>query len=212
MSREVVIVGKTRKRSTACVGALDLRNAAPLRIQRRDESDFPLNTTFEIGEMYEIEGRKSANVRKPHTEGYNITSKKFIGEHEDVEQYILDNTDVVTGSWEGLFDGVLQLTSTGKLRVTRRAVPAYSTTFWVPNHRLTLKLDEFKGKVKVIALFKYGDEYVRIPYVGFAPGLDEIRDGKRLDPGTLIRISLATWFRPKPDDEEACYAQLSGWF
>lgn len=50
---------------------------------------------------------------------------------------------------------------------------------------------------------------VRIPYVGFEPAVDLIPKG------TLVRVSLARWWRPHdspPDMEERCYLQLSGWY
>ncbi|MFP4441222.1 MAG: hypothetical protein ACLFVO_28645, partial [Chloroflexaceae bacterium] len=46
-----------------------------------------------------------------------------------------------------------------------------------------------------------------MPYVGFAPAVGT------LPAGTLVRVSLARWWRPEDSyEEERCYLQLSGWY
>lgn len=45
-----------------------------------------------------------------------------------------------------------------------------------------------------------------IKYVGFAEPINKI------PAGTLVRVSLARWWRPTETSEERCYLQLSGWY
>jgi hypothetical protein len=47
---------------------------------------------------------------------------------------------------------------------------------------------------------------VWITYVGFEPAIELITHG------SLVRVSLARWWRPDDDSEERCYLQLSGWY
>ncbi len=47
----------------------------------------------------------------------------------------------------------------------------------------------------------------RFPYVGFESKVD------RIPAGTLMRMSLARWWKPEDSDmNERCYLQLSGWY
>jgi len=47
----------------------------------------------------------------------------------------------------------------------------------------------------------------RFPYVGFEPKVNLI------PAGTLMKISLARWWKPEDSDmSERCYLQLSGWY
>ena len=58
------------------------------------------------------------------------------------------------------------------------------------------------GKLGVYYL--YGS--YRIKYVGFQTPLDCIPQG------TVLRMSLANWWKKGDSDEERCYLQLSGWY
>jgi hypothetical protein len=50
-------------------------------------------------------------------------------------------------------------------------------------------------------------EIHRLPYVGYAEPVEYI------PPDTLVRLSLARWWRPEGSEVEArCYMQLSGWY
>src|SRR5690606_4859208 len=85
----------------------------------------------------------------------------------------------------------------------RRGVPAHSTWFWIPDRNLTLRTD---GKH-----YDYFDGLLPrgLSYVG------EPQPLPTLSAGTLLRVSLARWWKPEnaePAFEERCYLQLSGWF
>lgn len=79
-----------------------------------------------------------------------------------------------------------------------------STGFWEPDQDLRMQQDGHR------ITYEYPvDSGVRnIKYVGFEDALD------RLPAGMLLRVSLARWWCPedKPDLEERCYLQLSGWY
>ena len=82
-------------------------------------------------------------------------------------------------------------------------VPAYSTCFWINDKRLLGY--ESRGRWQ----YRYNNMSNRygytISYVGAEKPLDTIEEG------SLIRLSLAHWWKPEDsDDEERCYLQLSG--
>ena len=81
-------------------------------------------------------------------------------------------------------------------------VPKYSTWFWIPDKDLTLR-DDGKHYDYPAPYFQKGMSYVGEPVaIPVIPA------------GTLVRLSLARWWRPPDVDdlEERCYLQLSGWF
>jgi hypothetical protein len=80
-------------------------------------------------------------------------------------------------------------------------LPNRSTGYWVPDKPLTLEGDRYT--------YPAFAGVRRMSYVGFAPTIATI------PAGTLVRVSLARWWRPQDADdslEERCYLQLSGWF
>ena len=81
-------------------------------------------------------------------------------------------------------------------------VPPYSTTFWRTDKSLKLETDKKKLR------YRYPTEDVgcTLTFVGFQKPLETI------PAGTLLRVSLAHWWRPKPHVELRCHVQLSGWF
>lgn len=82
-----------------------------------------------------------------------------------------------------------------KIYVNHNNTPQYSTEFWIPDRDLTLSNIWDKNY--------YFYDKIRVKYVGVEPPID------RIPAGTIIRLSLASWW----DDgsgEEKCYLQLSG--
>ena len=78
-----------------------------------------------------------------------------------------------------------------------------STGYWEPD--IILTRGEYNGRVKY-CYDSPGSRWI-LPYVGCAEPLD------RIPQGTLLRVSLARWWRPDDSDFELrCYLQLSGWY
>lgn len=197
---KVLIVGKTRKYQTSCIGAVKVDDARPLRLQQHDGSDFPLNTSIQVGQLLDVEGRAAHDVEAPHLEDFYVTKLSDLGKL-DVRSFVMDNCPCEVGPIEQLFDGSLRAASTGTLRVLRQQVPTFSTQFWITDHDLVLFEDSGKEKYS----YRAGNGRRKIPYVGFQEKL------KTVPVGSLVRMSLAKW--PHKDDmEDACYLQLSGWF
>ena len=103
-----------------------------------------------------------------------------------------------------LFDGKIHFTMNGGGYVSATNIPDRATGFWIPSEPLRLDTDERDKQ-------GYFEKYNRhLSYVGTSDELVEI-----IEPGTLVRVSLARWWRPPnadPTFEERCYAQLSGWY
>lgn len=85
----------------------------------------------------------------------------------------------------------------------RTGVPDRSTGFWIPDRELRLR-----GGGKHYNYVK-GALQRGLSHVGEAAAT------RRIPAGTLVRVSLARWWKPEdadPDFEERCYQQLSGWY
>ena len=76
--------------------------------------------------------------------------------------------------------------------------------FWRPDQPLGL---DYQGK-RIRYRYPGEDGGRTITFVGFQEPVEVI------PAGTLVRVSLAHWWRPtdKPEQELRCYVQLSGWF
>ena len=111
----------------------------------------------------------------------------------------------VVGGPDKLFDGVAQATAAGGLYVAERTgMPQRSTMFWMPDQPLLL---DCEGK-RLRYRYPTSDGGRTLTFVGFQEPLAEI------PAGTLLRVSLAHWWRPpeRPEEELRCFVQLSGWF
>jgi hypothetical protein len=98
-----------------------------------------------------------------------------------------------------LFGGKLDYTNSGTAFIGPDDVPAKSTGFWLPDEDLVLNAD---GK-------RYEIAGTSISYVGSET------PPKTIVAGTLVRVSLARWWKPEDADDdfpERCYLQVSGWY
>ena len=76
--------------------------------------------------------------------------------------------------------------------------------FWVPDQPLAL---DFEGK-RIRYRYPTSDGGRTLTFVGFQ------EPAQTIAAGTLLRVSLAHWWRPTDSAEEElrCFVQLSGWF
>lgn len=146
---------------------------------------------------------KKGNMKKSERE---VLSRDFILAYEQIS-FLSNTIRPIQGSVENLFDGYLQFAEAGSAFIAKATgVPQYSTGFWQPDQPLCMSI--MRGKIR----FRYESASlaVTIPYVGLAPHMPHV-----IPAGSLIRVSLARWWRPADSQEmqeERCYLQLSGWF
>jgi hypothetical protein len=140
----------------------------------------------------------------PHTEDVLVSHYQLVGIKPNLRAHLLTRVTPWRGGIDQVFGGVLGYTSNNNGYVCERlGVPAHSTWFWIPNLDLALRDD---GKHYD---YPEGHQPRGLSYVG------EIAAPPTLPGGTLIRVSLARWWKPddaEPDLESRCYLQLSGWY
>lgn len=202
---KVLIVAKTRMRSGVCIGAItEEGESVRLNPLNEDPSD-SANQEYQVGDVWEISFTPATSLIPPHIEDVVVSERHRLGSARNLIDSVERLMPPQTGAPEVLYESLLQTTGGGALYIAERSgVPPYSTTFWRPNRSLTH--DIVGGRVRYCYLTE--NESYTLPFVGFQEPLDTI------PAGTLVRVSLARWWRPDdtPDIEERCYAQLSGWF
>lgn len=202
---DVLIVAKTHAYGGACVGGLDLTCGRSVRLLRSGHRMQRIDTRYEVGQIWTLTYNVCKELVAPHLEDVEVLRGTLKQECPDCRAMVLEREKVCTGSPDDLYDGQLDVTTAGRGFLSRRMeIPQYSVQFWCPECALRLDEDEhgqnyytYTGRSRVAEL----------RYVGFARPMQVIPDH------ALVRVSLATWWRPDGSRiEERCYLQLSGWF
>lgn len=203
---EILITSKTHKGKAACVGGLVISNNRLVRLLKPGNWDQYADTDFDIGDVWNINFQDRTDVEPPHIEDVIIQSKDYIKKIGNISEFIINSgITIYRGAPNQIFNGRLGWTGNGSGYIgNRENLPANSVSFWISDKDLVLDDDEkhytYNSKNEFEAL-------KRFPYVGFGSKVD------RILAGTLMRMSLARWWKPEDSDmNERCYLQLSGWY
>ena len=138
-----------------------------------------------------------------------MRTKRKLAERVDPICFVNQHMRPLSGEPARLFTGLTQRTSTGVLYVAERTgVPAFSTMFWQPDKELTRDEQGMRLRYRYPGTAGAPSSSCTLTFVGFQEPV------KVIPAGTLLRVSLAHWWRPidRPNDEPRCYVQLSGWY
>ncbi len=194
----VLIVAKTRMRGGVCVGSM-APNGDGLRLLPRTAHCQPVDTPFEVGGRWDVEFARSGQTELPHVEDVTLLDSRPMGTVRDVRYQIERHATIWRVPLRDAFEGTLRATGRGGLYVGRSAVPQGSVGFWLADVTLTIARDGGKAR--------FGDSTgpIDVPWVGVGEPPDVI------NPGDLVRLSLARWWRPDGSDApERCFLQVSG--
>lgn len=201
---ETLILTKTHKGKAACVGGLVLQNDRLVRLLNPGNWDQYADTDLEIGDIWDIKFVNRHNIIAPHTEDVIIQSKKFIKKQDNLSKYLQTRKiTIFRGNPSNIFNGHLRWTSNGHGYIAdKENLPDNSVGFWISDKDLHFNAKHYTYQSSI--RFTGNKE---IAYVGFLDPIDVIPSG------TLIRLSLARWWKPEDSEmEERCYLQLSGWY
>lgn len=204
---EVLIVSKTHMYSAACVGGLVLSSNRYVRLLNPGNSNQPIDTDFEVGDVWDIAFTNRSHTHPPHVEDVIITSKRRIRQNIDLAE-LIEERDLVdwTGHIDNLYDGLLSWTDSGSGYIPEDGdMPSQSVGFWMPNRDLTKVV--FGQKIKY--RFPNGRNFRSVTYVGYQNSIDTI------EAGTILRVSLSRIFPHENSDIQqprGYYLQLSGWY
>jgi ATP-dependent DNA helicase RecQ len=202
---KVVIVAKTRQGSGACVGAISLPDGRSLRLIAHDAAtNETAGLEYNVGEVWEIEAKPDDNLIPPHIENVIVHHKRRLPPLDGLATFIERHMPPKVGGVELLYEGLAQVGRSGRLYIAERSgIPPYSTLFWRPDK----PLQRDTGDKRIRYRYPTADGGHTLTFVGFQEPIAEI------PAGTLLRVSLAHWWRPEDSDGEfRCYVQLSGWF
>lgn len=190
--------------SGVCIGGLTT-DGANVRLLPAGRQNHPEDAPYAIGDVWEMELTPIAATVPPHVEDHRVGGATKIGRAPSLTTLIPSRAPVWRGGPESLFDGALKYRSSGRAYVGRDQVPPSSVGFWLPDRPLESR--SLFGKPGYVYEMP-GGRRVSFRYVGYEAPIPSIRAG------TLVRVSLARWWRPldDPDGEECCYAQVSGWY
>lgn len=206
----VLIVAKTHMINGVCVSGLTRETNRSIRLLTAHCSHQPADTPYEIGQVWELEYRLIHNIRPPHVEDVQVINARYIAQQPDLCATLLRRVRPWRGDPSQLYDGRLVISNTSACITRSGGIPTCSTGYWLPDRPLMLihidnrayyEVDCERGQQN-----KQRSGRLRIRYVGFAEPLAEI------PAQTLVRVSLARWWRPTDDSAERCYLQLSGWY
>lgn len=183
-----------------CVSALTRDTNRSLRLIPPGRFNQSHDTQFEIGQAWDIEFREDQEINPPHVEDVTIIRQKHVGQVANMREILERRVQIWQGGPDVLFDNLLVLRNTSAYISSSRGIPKQSTGYWIPDEGLFLTSQDGKHRYKVRT------EPFSIPYVGFASPISTIKKG------TLLRVSLARWWRPDGVNEDRCYLQLSGWY
>ncbi len=204
----VLIVAKTRMRSGACIGAISTSGQSLRLVPAGNYSDGAFNLEYEIGDVWELDEYEfppMEDLVPPHVENVIVRRKHRDVRYDEPSSIIDQLMPPLSGGPEMLFDGLTQTSHSGSLYIAARTgIPTYSTMFWRADKPLTLD----DSGMRLHYCYPTPNGCAKLAFVGFQKPVNEI------PAGTLVRISLAHWWRPddRDDVEQRCYCQLSGWF
>ena len=202
---EILIVSKTKMREAVCVGAVT-QNGEYIRLLDNFSYNQPINTAFNIGQIWDIEFKKRIDIIAPHIEDVLVTSQTYVKQVNLSDIYLILkklNIQIWYGNPINLFNNCLQwYTWQGSTHqvlkgyINQECIPQNSVGFWLPDKDLYLKDGRYK--------YYNGNQIFSIKYVGVAKAIEKISRN------TLCRVSLARWWDTNGQTEDRCYLQLSG--
>lgn len=200
----VTIVARTRMGAGACIGGITADGRSVRLIPQNIESNEHFNLEYRVGEVWDLGAQPDPERIPPHTENVIVRRKRRVGWAENLHDLIERHMPPRSGGLEALHDGLAQGKAGGPLYIAEATgVPAYSTQFWRPDQPLAR---DTSGK-RIRYRYPTEDGGRTLTFVGFQ------EPPEVLPAGTLLRVSLAHWWRPHdhPEVELRCYLQLSGW-
>jgi hypothetical protein len=201
---EILILSKTHKGKAACVGGLVLQTNLLIRLLNLGNWDQYADTELQIGDVWDIQFTNRPDIVPPHIEDAIIKNKKFVKKQDNLSKFLQSRKlNIYKGSPSNIFNGLLRWTGNGHGYIAdKEKLPENSVGFWISDEDL-----HFQDKYYTYHSSNRSAPKKAISYVGFLEPIAIITSG------TLIRLSLARWWKPEDSEiEERCYLQLSGWY
>ena len=209
----VVIVGKTKMRQKRCIGALGVNENRSYRLLTSSGQNFPKNTEFNLGQVWDLDLQEVSNHTPPHIEDIRILGQRLTRtlSMPQLREFLGNRVAAPVVSPKKLFGRRIRFTTRKKALVYRYgSVPQHSTGFWRLKKELHKRIDD-DGRVRYLyckddTSCDFSDEDLVLD-VGFV-GCEVPREN--IPRGTLLRFSLSREHRA--GKYNGFWLQLSGWF
>ena len=199
---EILITSKTHKGNAACVGGLIIGDNRLVRLLNPGNWDQYADTDLDIGDVWDIQFHNRQDTEPPHNEDIIIQNRNYIKDIGNISTFLRNcGVTIFNGTPTQIFNGRLGWTNNGSGYIgNRNNLPMNSVGFWISDQDLTLDND---GKHYNYPPQNNFIRPKRFPYVGFEQKVQVIPRG------TLMRVSLARWWKPEDSDmDERCYFKL----
>ena len=200
---EILIVAKTHMKNAFCVGAYDITNKRNIRLLTSIGKNPPVDTQFNVGQLWDIEYIDRPIITPPHVEDVLVKSATFRKKIHNISNFLLNNVPIWKGDPTIIFDKKITFPINRKSGFLEQKNSSLnqSVGFWQSDQNLEFTiLDDRKHYLY------FGEQAFSFPYVGV---MDKV---EAIPKNTLIRISLTRWWSPNPNLPKSCYCQISGWF
>ncbi len=203
----VLIVARTHMSGASrCIGGI-AEDGSSVRLLTSTGDNHDTSAPFQIGQIWDLRYTPRPQLVPPHVEDVLVTARwhiEHIRDRTKLRAYVLERIAPWRGDIDQIFGGLVRYTGSGNGYVCERiGIPDRSAGFWIPDRDLHLRDDK-----------KHYDCGTGFPRKGFSY-VGETATIDRIPAGTLVRVSLARWWRPRDAEselEKRCYLQLSGWF
>ncbi len=202
---KVLVLSKTRMQpGRCCIGGIS-ETGEYVRLLTENGENQQETTELLPSQVWEIDYVKREHTIPPHIEDVLVRAKIFQKTIESESEIIEIIHKLKAPIWEGppnnLFDKKIKWTGNGRGYIDKDDIPSNSVGFWISDDDLTK--NEYNG---IRYRHHYEEGWRSLKFVGYEEPVDKI------PAGTLLRVSLARWWKPDGIDEERCYLQLSGWY
>lgn len=202
---EIVILARTKMHGNyVCIGGFNKLEELNVRLLNPDGNYFTSDAEFDVGQVWDVEYYMWPYTEPPHVEDVWLSSAMRLEKLYDTKSFVAENCQVVRGSLSRTFDKNLHRSNNGAIYIGKEAISSCSVCIWECDH--DLKLVE-KESQRARYFYPQSKDGCFIPYVGWE------RPDSFVPKGTLVRLSLARWWKPCGTFGEArCYLQISGFF
>lgn len=213
----ILIVSRTRMTNSVCVGCVIVSEeniGRNLRLLIPNGNNQPLDSPFQIEQIYEVSYIRKNDTIPPHTEDVWLVDYKYVRDKYNHVKWI----DGLSKCKIEISQEVLLSLFENRLMVVGKSCcidpefsSNYSVSFWLNDSELKISLDDDKVyytyHYEIIIAGKSIQRQIRIPYVGFLKPIDIIPTN------SLCRLSLSRPFSSDSDKfPPKCFLQLSGWY
>ncbi len=202
---KILITGKTKYGSLACIGALSLVDGESFRLKTMLNSYWPADD-FSIGEAYTITYQRKGDENNPHQkENIVVVRRKPAGRLSRASIAglirrggLVEKTNDPRRAFRFEDGGVHFSEEYGKLFIDQKYAGLLLNSVGFIEPDIDICADrQFQN-------YRFGS--YRIKYVGFDQPVSVIKAG------TIVRLSTSSLWQKPNTDERRVYLQVSGWF